>query len=163
MRVWVCGVAALACAIGLSGTAAAAKQKPFHQTAQTCAKYASPAWVQKETGVVGTPQKGPAGQCHFVVTGTRDAFQVGIYAEPSPKKALASLQQGWNVLSVGPDSTTAWVDGLGTKAFTLDGGLSGAYVVRGNEFFDLQWTSPVTLTQAQAITTLRALMARVPK
>ncbi len=163
MRVWICGVVALACAIGLSGTAAAAKKKPFHEVAGTCSKYASAAWVQKQTGVVGTPQKGPAGQCHFIVNGTRDAFQVGIHALPSPKKALAELQQGFNVLSADPSSTAEWVQGLGTKAFLLDGGLSGAYVVRGDEFFDLQWGAPVTLTHAQAIATLRALLAKVPK
>ena len=56
-----------------------------------------------------------------------------------------------------------WVTGLGTKAFLLDGGLSGAYVVRGDEFIVLQWAAPVTLTHAQAIATLRALLAKVPK
>ena len=164
MRIWICGAVALLCAVGLSGTAAAAKKpKPFHETATTCAKYVSPAWVQKETGVVGAPQKGPAGQCHFIVNGVRDAFQVGIHNMGTQKKALALLQQAWKGLASDSSSTGTWVTGLGTKAFVLDGPLNGAYVVRGDEFFDLQWFAPIALTHDQSTAVLKALLAKVPK
>lgn len=161
MRVWTFGLLALAVALGAAAGATAAK-KPWKPTATTCAKYVSPAWVEKETGVVGTPQKKPAGECHFIVDGQKDAFQVVTFQMGTKKKALALLQLSWKDLSTGTDTTTEWVKGLGAKALLVDGPLSGAYVVRGSEFFDLQWFAPITLTHAQSTATLRALLARIP-
>jgi hypothetical protein len=148
--------------IGAGGAAAA--PKPFHETAATCATYASPAFVQQLTGVTGTPEKGPAGQCHFTVNGATHAFQLGVHAMASPKAALAAIQNSYDVLAVAP-ATGQWLNGIGNKAWLLtDTGLSGAYAVRGSELFILQWApASVTITSGQAVATLKALMGRIPK
>lgn len=173
MRVRICGVVALACAIGLSGTAAAATKKPFHETATTCAKYVSPAWVQQETGVVGTPQKGPAGQCHFIVTGTRDAFQISIHAYPTAKQALAFVKQSCTFMGKTsnnpPSPTVTYVSGVGNKACLVDdsGGTNALYAARGTEFVAVQWfdtgSAPITLSHDQSTGLVKALYAKLPK
>ena len=136
-----------ACVAMLGATSAGAATKPFHESATTCATYASPAFVMKLTGLAATPQKGPAGQCHFTVNGVGHAFQLGVH-----------------VLAVAP-ATGQWETGIGTKAWLLtDDTLSGAYAVRGSELFVLQWVpASATVTSDQALATLKALMAKVPK
>jgi hypothetical protein len=158
-------LALCACAALVGASGAAAAKKPFHESATTCATYAPASFVQQLTGLTGVPQKGPAGQCHFVVNGAKDGFQLGVHALASPKAALALIQQSYDVLAVAP-ATGQWLTGIGNKALLIsDTGLSGVYAVRGNEFFVLQWgpASAVPLTSAQAIATLKALMAKVPK
>jgi hypothetical protein len=153
-----------ACVAMLGAASAGAATKPFHESATTCATYASPTFVLKMTGLAATPQKGPAGQCHFTVNGVGHAFQLGVHVLASPPAALAFLKQGYDVLAVAP-ATGQWETGIGTKAWLLTGdGLSGAYAVRGSEIFVLQWApASATLTGDQALATLKALIAKVPK
>jgi hypothetical protein len=91
-------VIAFVAALAVVGVASAAtpKKKPFQVNAKTCATYASPAYVKSVTGLVGTPQKLPNGECHFVVGGEKDAFEVNIFVFKSPQAALALLNEGYN-------------------------------------------------------------------
>ena len=173
--------AALTSALVVVGTASAAAPKTtpiaFKDTTTTCATYASPSFVQGLTGIAGTSQKGPSGQCHFIVNGNKDAFQVNIWQMGTSAKALALLQETYKgSASQAGDCTqanantpspcgTQYLTGLGNKAIVYnDYGLSGVYAVRGSEWFEVQWVpGTVALTDAQAESVIRALLAKVPK
>lgn len=171
---------ALTSALVAAGAASAAQPKPkavFKDTAKTCATYASPAFVLRLTGISGTPQKGPAGQCHFIVNGAKDAFQINIWQLGTRAKALALLAETYTGSSAqagdcaSADATTPapcgtqYITGLGDKAVVYnDRGLSGVYAVRGSEWFEVQWVpGAVTLTDAQTENVIRALLKSVPK
>jgi hypothetical protein len=174
-------LAALVSALLTAGTASAAQTRPkparFKDTPTTCATYASPAIVQKLTGIAGTPQKGPSGQCHFIVNGSKDALQINIWQTGTAVKARALLQETFTGSSgqsgdcANADAATPtpcgtqYLTGLGDKAVVWnDPFLSGVYAIRGSEWFEVQWVPrAVTLGDAQAESVIRALFKTVPR
>jgi hypothetical protein len=158
----------------------AAPKKPYQSNAKTCSTYASPAFVKAVTGFDGTAQKGPNGQCHFIVNGQKDAFQIGIFTLKSPAAAKALLKQGWGVLvqqaAQAQGSCTdpadpvcsqpSQVSGIGDGAEAADTGPTGFawfWVIRGPLYLSIQSSGSayVPLAKEQAIA--KRLLATIPR
>jgi hypothetical protein len=159
-------VVAFVAALAVVGVASAAtpKKKPFQVNAKTCATYASPAYVKSVTGLVGTPQKLPNGECHFVVGGQKDAFQVQIFVLKSPQQALALLNEGYNqdlaqanqegmtcptpADSAAPCPPPQKVSGIGNAAVLWNTGANGW--TSGLDWFDTVRGSLIIAVQSSA-------------
>jgi hypothetical protein len=162
---------------------AAPKKAPFKITAKTCATYASAAYVKAATGLVGTLEKYPNGECSYTVAGKHHAFSIVIAVTASPAAAVGQVNLGYSQdmtqINQGVTCPTATdqtvvcpsptkVAGFGNAAVSWDtgnatpNGFDWLTVARGSQIIGIQASGPGYVPVATEEAIAKHLLAIVP-